>query len=345
MKTQWGLFAKFALIAIGFMGLNFLAGDRLCPVSREFARWPRERTTRFYRSILILILLAGCILAVPMMFLWENFLRYDNRVLAGVIPVFPQETPVLQKDIGFYLFEFPFYRWVSLWVKALLWLNVAVVGLLYNFYHHRDPQTMAKVEHRVVFHGSVLWLMLLGVSLWRSQINIWNVLNTSRAPWGLGHVDGMGYIDDKLIGAYHVYMLCIGLIGIALLVNVFWRKRLIWYSTIAIWGLSYLVLIQVYPIVVHWTKVRPSPGSAKRPFIKTHIASTRQAFGLDSDRLEEREITSKAPQRWSRSAVTPTSKGIFSCGIGECFTRCSGSASERRNITSFILIPMLIGIG
>ncbi len=178
LKIRWGSFAKFALIAIGFMGLNLFIGDRLCPVSSEFARWTRERTIRFYQGILILILLAGCFLSAPMMLLWDDFLRYDNRALTGAI------EPIFQKDIGFYLFTFPIYRWVSLWLKALLWVNLLVVGLLYNFYHRRDPQTMAKVEHRLVFHASVLWLMLLGVSLWRSQINIWNVLYTVLARLG-----------------------------------------------------------------------------------------------------------------------------------------------------------------
>jgi len=53
LKMRWELFAKFGLVAIGFMGANLFVGDRLCPVSREFARWTRERTVRFYRSLLI----------------------------------------------------------------------------------------------------------------------------------------------------------------------------------------------------------------------------------------------------------------------------------------------------
>ncbi|MBI1922628.1 UPF0182 family protein [Candidatus Poribacteria bacterium] len=283
LKTRWGLFAKFGLVATGFMGANLFVGDRLCPVSREFARWTRERTVRFYRSLLISIVLVAGLLSVPMMFLWDDFLRYENHVLTGIT------EPVFQKDLSFYLFSLPVYRWVSVWVKVLLWATLLFVGLLYNFYHRRDPQTMTMVERRLVFHASVLWLMLLGVSLWRSQINIWNLLYAARSPWGLGRVDGMGYIDSHLIGAYQIYRLCVGLIGVVILINLFWQKRTVWYSAIVMWGASYLILIQIYPVVLHWTKVRPNPLSAETPFLKQHIESTRQAFGLDKDHLEKRD--------------------------------------------------------
>jgi len=263
------------------MGANLFVGDRLCPVSREFARWTRERTVRFYRSLLISIVLVAGLLSVPMMFLWDDFLRYENGVLTGIT------EPVFQKDLSFYLFSLPVYRWVSVWVKVLLWATLLFVGLLYNFYHRRDPQTMAMVERRLVFHAAVLWLMLFGVSLWRSQINIWNLLYAARSPWGLGRVDGMGYIDSHLIGAYQIYMLCVGLIGVVILINLFWQKRTVWYAAIVMWGASYLILIQIYPVALHWTKVRPNPLSAEVPFLARHIEWTRQAFGLDH--IEERD--------------------------------------------------------
>ncbi|MCZ6777125.1 MAG: UPF0182 family protein [Ignavibacteria bacterium] len=276
LKTRWALHFKFLLLEVGFMGLNLFLGDRLCPVSREVARWTRQRTNHFYYTMFIVIIFMAFLLAVPMMFLWDDFIRYDNyESPENAEPMF------FGKELGFFLFSFPVYRWVSFWLKVLLWATVLIVAIQYNFYYRRDPQTMARVKHYLIFHGSILWLMLLGISLCRSQINIWNVLYTSRTPWGFGYIDGIGYVDDILIRTYKIYMFSCALIGVALLINVFWRKRMVWYSAVAVWGLSYLVLIQVYPLFVHVTAVAPNQGSKEEDFIRTHIASTRQAFELD----------------------------------------------------------------
>lgn len=279
LKSRWGLFAKFAAVAIGFMGLNLFVGARLCPVASDGTRWSREQTTQFYRTMLISIVLVASLLAVPMMFLWDDFIRYENRGLTDVITFVSHSA--LQKELGFYLFTFPIYRWGSLWLKVVLWTTIVIVGFLYHFYRRRDVRRSVRVERSFVFHASMLWLMLLGVSLCRSQINIWNVLYTVRTPWGLGRVDGMGYVDEVLIGATQIFMICIAGIGVLVLINMFWRKRLVWYYALAIWGASYIVLIQAYPIFVHWTEVRPNRASAEVPFLKGHIESTRQAFRLN----------------------------------------------------------------
>ena len=100
LKTRWGLLFKFFLVAVGFMGLNLFLGDRLCPISREFARWTRQRTNHFYYTMFIVIIFMAFLLAVPMMFLWDDFLRDDHRISSNII------EPVFEKELGFFLFSF-----------------------------------------------------------------------------------------------------------------------------------------------------------------------------------------------------------------------------------------------
>ena len=291
-KTRWSVLFKFFIVAFGFMGLNLFVGNRVCKVSGGVARWTRELTVQFYYTVLISIVLLAILLSVPMMFLWDDFLRYENGTSTGItVPDFGRELGwhlfSFPKDLGFYLFSFPVYRWASLWLKGLLWGTVIIVAVLYNGYHRRNAGMRGRVQHYFIVHGSALWLLLLGASLWRSWINIINVLYTSRTPWGFGRVDGMGYVDNMLIGAIHVYMLCLVGVGVVVVVNMFWRKRIFWHSAIVIWGLSYLLLIQIYPIVIYWTQVRQSRELAETPFLKSHIVSTRRAFGLNQ--IEERD--------------------------------------------------------
>ena len=292
LKTRWSVLFKFAAVAFGFMALNVFIGSRVCKVSGGVSRWTRELTGQFYYTLLISILLLSLLLAVPMMFLWDDFLRYENGASTGIaVPDFERELAwnffPFPKDLGFYLFSFPVYRWASLWLKGLLWVTAIVVAVMYNGYHRRNAGMRGRVQHYFIVHGSVLWLMLLGASLWRSQTSIWNVLYTSRTPWGLGRVDGMGYVDNALIGTTHIYMLCLIGVGVVVVINMFWHKRMVWFSAFAIWGLGYILLIQVYPVFVYWTEVRQTREASEAPFLKSHIESTRRAFGLNQ--IEERD--------------------------------------------------------
>ena len=128
------------------------------------------------------------------------------------------------------------HRWVSLWVQITLWVTCIVVGLLYNFYYRRDAHTMQRVKRHIIFHGSVLWLLLLLVGGWRSYVNLWNKVYTSPLTQELSALHGLFYVDSHLERATGIY--CGVLTGIALAVvfNMFWRKRLLWYATFGCLG-------------------------------------------------------------------------------------------------------------
>ena len=78
LKGRWGLFLKFVTIASVFIGMNFFIGHRICPISTEFARWTRDRTRKFYYLMAFLILFVSVVLAAPMMFFWDDFVRYEK---------------------------------------------------------------------------------------------------------------------------------------------------------------------------------------------------------------------------------------------------------------------------
>ncbi len=187
--------------------------------------------------------------------------------------------PIFNKEIGFYMFTLPIWHWVSVWLKALLWTTLIGGAFIYNFYYNRDAQSMVRVEQRVIKHASVLWLMLLAVSLWRSQINIWQLLNRH---FPNSHVYGIGYSQMYgQIPGYRLYMLIVVVIGIFVFLNMFWRKRTIWYTVIITWIIGYPLLVWVFPFMVLRLRVRPNEQRVERPFIQHNINGTRRGFALD----------------------------------------------------------------
>lgn len=295
-KVQWGLFAVCFVVAAGFMNANAAIAHILCPESREFRRWTHTQTFSFHRMVIYITLIAAVLLAVPMLLLDDVLLRYLNQPDAAAERL---ETPASEEagaatalhfgmDRNFYLFKFPFYRWVSLWVEITLWVTCVVVGLLYHFYYRRDAHTMARVKRHIIFHGSVLWILLLGVAGWRSYVNLWNKVYTSPLTEELSSLHGLFYVDAHREGATQVY--CGVLIGIAvaIVVNIFWRKRLLWYATLAVWGLGYALLIHVYPLGLYLWDARINVIDKEERYLQRHIAETRHAFELDTIETQER---------------------------------------------------------
>lgn len=306
-KIRWGIFGVCFLIALGFMNINAAIANVLCPESREFRRWTHTQTFSFHRAVFCLTFIAALLLATPMLLLDDVYLRYRNQPSADSrqpSAVSEAESVRLEtaptnsggatanshfgKDRNFYLFSFPFHRWVSLWVQVTLWVTCIVVGLLYNFYYRRDAHTMQRVKRHIIFHGSVLWVLLLFVGGWRSYVHLWNKVYTSPLTQELASLHGLFYVDFHLAGATRIY--CGVLVGIALGVvfNIFWRKRLLWYATLGVWVLSYLLLIHVYPLGLHLWDARINVLDKEEPYLQRHIEETRLAFELDTIRTEER---------------------------------------------------------
>ena len=290
-KIRWGIFGACFIVAAGFMNANTAIANMLCPESREFRRWTHTQTFSFHRMVVGITLIAALLLAAPMLLLDDIVLRYLNQPEAAVARVgnlaseasdAAEESLHFGRDRNFYLFSFPLHRWVSLWVEITVWVTCVVVGLLYNFYYRRDAHTMARVKRHIIFHGSILWLLLLIVNGWRSYVNLWDKVYTKPLTNGLRTLHGLFYVDFHLAGATTTY--CGVLLGIAVVIvlNIFWRKRLLWYVTVAVWGLSYVLLIHAYPLGLHVARMRVEPFLKEGRYLQKHIEETRRAFDLDA---------------------------------------------------------------
>ena len=329
-KIRWGFFALCFIVAAGFMNINAAIANMLCPESREFRRWTHTQTFSFHRTVVCITIVLGLLMAAPMLLLDDIVLRYLNQPDSAVAAVAgepdvaapdseaaPAEEGLhFGKDRNFYLFSYPMHKWMSLWVQILLWVTCIVVGLLYNFYYRRDAHTMSRVKRHIIFHGTALWLLLLFVSGWGSYVNLWDKVYTKPLTEGLRTLHGMFYVDFHLAGATKMY--CGVLIGIAVVIvfNVFWRRRLLWYVTAGVWGLSYALLIHVYPLGLHVARMRVEAIVREKPHLQKHIAETRRAFELDTivsidyepgvatlEMITENEAIKKNIQIWDRRVL------------------------------------------
>ena len=286
-RVRWGGFALFFIIAAGFMNANTAIANILCPESREFRRWTHTQTFSFHRIVICITLIASLLLAAPMLLLEDAFLRYLNQPEA-VAAEAADASLHFGRDRNFYLFSFPLHKWISLWVQITIWVTCVVVGLLYNFYYRRDAHTMARVKRHIIVHGSALWLLLLAVGGWRSYVNLWNKVYKSPLTQELSSLHGLFYVDAHFEGITKLYCGVLVGIAVAVVLNLFWRKRLFWYATLAVWVLSYVVLIHVYPLGLYLWQLRAEPFDKEARHLQRHIEETRHAFELDTIVTEDR---------------------------------------------------------
>lgn len=225
------------------------------------------------------------------------------------------ETLFFGKDVNFYLFSYPMHKAISLWIQILFFVTCGIVGLLYNFYYRRDARSMGFVKRNIVFHGSILWLMLLVVAIWRGYVNLWGKVYTPSLSRRLSEFHGLFYADDMLVGATHLYSIILLSIGVVVVFNLFWRKRIIWFALIVLSILSYLCMLHLYPIGVNFLAVRTAGDaeSVELPYLARHIQNTREAFDLNTilekefnkglvslDTIEQNQEVKNNIQFWDR---------------------------------------------
>jgi len=282
-KIRWGLFFGFFFFALAFMNVNAFIAKRLCPEAREFSRWTHDRTVSFHRTLFFATIILAILLAVPMMSLQDSLFRYFERPTEKVGPI------LFGKDLNFYLFSYSLHKSVSLWVLIMLLVSCGIIGILYNFYYRRDARSMGRVKRYIIFHGTILWLMLLATNIWRIYVNLWGKVYTPPISKRLSEFKGLFFVDSALAGATQLYLLIHIIIGTILIFNLFWRKRIIWYALIGIWAFSQLSLLYIYPIGVNLWVVESQGESIEKEsaFLTQHILATRRAFDLDG--IEEKE--------------------------------------------------------
>ncbi|MGQ0571699.1 MAG: UPF0182 family membrane protein [Armatimonadota bacterium] len=193
--------------------------------------------------------------------------------------------PLFGRDVGFYVFRLPVYRFVA--DGLFRWLLLVTVGVTLGY---------GVAYGRLLFRG--VWLgppgvrahlsLLIGavvlIRAWGFWLDGFDLLYSSRGP-----AFGASFTDvHALLPAQRVLMILFIVCGILLIGNARWRTLRVAIATMALIVLAWVGGLVVYPGLVQALRVRPNELTAETPFIQRAIAGTRSGFGLD--RVREREF-------------------------------------------------------
>jgi uncharacterized protein len=210
---------------------------------------------------------------------WEIVLLYFNGREWGVT------DPTLGRDIGFYVFDLPFWRFVLGWGSTTL----IVVGLLtVGTYAARALRWQFHLSAPVRAHLSVIGALLLGLVAAGYQLDIAELAYSTRGVGG--SVQMASYTDMN--AQYPAYMILTGVAivsAVLLLLNTFFRTLWLLGLAVGAWFILSILVGGLYPSFVQRIQVEPNELNVERPYLRNHLEATRAAFGLDE--IEQRRFT------------------------------------------------------
>lgn len=275
------LFAQVVLFAIGFAGMLVLALLSTWLARRIAPQAPVRRLGDFEIPDASRLIGIGLVVVAAVLALgsgaawasnWEIILLYFNSGPFGT------PDPTLGRDVGFYIFDLPFWRFVLGWATTTL----VIVGILtIATYAARALRWQFHLSAAVRAHLSIIGALLLVVIAAGYQLDIAELAYSTR---GLGgRVATPLYTDMSAQLPAYVILTVVALVSAALLVLNTWFRTL-WLVVLAAgaWLVLSVVVGGLYPSFVQAVQVNPNELNVERPYIRNHLAATRAAFDLDA---------------------------------------------------------------
>lgn len=230
---------------------------------------PVARLALVIVSVLIALAVGATVAAA-----WETVLLWIHRVPFSADGAVATVDPIFGRDIGYFLFELPFLRFVQ---SLVLTITVATLALTFARYLVGAMRGSLVFITPVRVHLAVIGGVFLLAIAFGYQLDKYELAYSTR-----GIATGVSYTDQHAqFFAYDVLTVLSGLAAAFLVGGAF--TRMLWplALTVGVWFLASLIIGRMYPEVIQRFTVEPNQFAQEEPYIANNIAMTRLAFGLD----------------------------------------------------------------
>lgn len=288
--TKIGLFFVFGLLMALGVGFNIWLAHRMRPplsaMSMEQQSLDRYRMgIAPYKTWLLLAVtaLVGLIAGASAAGQWRVWLMWVNGV------PFHQKDPQFHRDVSFYAFDLPWYRFLLAFGFATAILSLIAAALTHYLYGGlRVTSPGSRASSAATGHLSVLlgvFVSLKAVAYWLDRYGLAVKSSDFRASgnWtGLRYVDANAYLPAKNI------LFFIAVICALLFFATLWRRT--WQLPVIGFGLMVLSAVLIgglYPAIVQKFQVQPNEQAKEAPYVQKNLKATREAYGIDHTQVSE----------------------------------------------------------
>jgi uncharacterized protein len=209
---------------------------------------------------------------------WKTYLLWRHGGSFGV------EDQIFGRDIGFYVFDYPFYRMVIGYLFAIVILSL--LGVLATHYLYGGIRVQGRGKHfsdAAQVHVSALlgvFMLLKAVSYWLDRYGL--TISDGKLFTGVSYTDAHAVMPAKNI------LLIISLICAALFfANVVLRTWMLPAIGGGLLLLSAILIGGIYPAIVQQFQVRPSEPDKEGPYIAKNIIATREAYDVADVQVDD----------------------------------------------------------
>lgn len=288
--TKIGLFFVFGVLMALAVGFNIWLAHRLRPplsaMSMEQQSLDRYRMgIAPYKTWLLLAVtaLVGLIAGASAASQWRTWLMWVNGVS------FHQKDPQFHRDVSFYAFDLPWYRFLLAFGFATAILSLIAAGLTHYLYGGlRVTSPGSRASAAATGHLSVLlgiFVSLKAIAYWLDRYGLAvksSDFKTTGNWTGLRYVDANAYLPAKTI------LFFIAVICALLFFATLWRRT--WQLPVIGFGLMVLSAVLIgglYPAIVQKFQVQPNEQAKEAPYVRKNLTATREAYGIDHTKVSE----------------------------------------------------------
>jgi len=282
LRTRLIMFAVIGVAVAAVVALNLYLAYRLRPLLRPHSA--EQHALDRYRLFLLphmtgwIWLIAGLIglfAGISAQGHWQEWMLFSNSTPFG------KTDPQFGVDISFYVFKYPFWRYLlGVGFTTVVFSLLGSLGLHYLFGGVRlqgagERMTGAARAHLTTIVASFVLLKAVAYFLDRRGLLLDKYSGID--------LYGGGYTSiNALLPAKEILAWISVVVAIAILVfsNAFMRN-LVWPGlALGLLALSAVAVGGIYPAAVQSFTVKPSLLSKETPYIERSIAATRDAYGL-----------------------------------------------------------------
>ncbi len=325
LRTKIWLFVLFGLAVGAFIGGNIYLGFRLRPLMRNTS--PEQQALERYRMLLspriglwitLLSVVIGLFAGLSGQAHWQQWLLFRNRVDFGVT------DPQFGIDIGFYVFDYPFWRYlldVGFTATALAVIGALGIHYLYGGVRLQGSGDRMSVGARAHLTALVaLFVLLKAVAYFLDRRALLLEYNSGTELWGAGYTDINAVLPAKEILTYISIVVAI---AILIFSNV-GTRNLVWAgASLALLGIAAVAIGGIYPLAVQQFTVKPNLRDKEAEYIGKTIDHTRQAYGIAN--VERTQYTSQnetpPASLVADQTVVPTIRLLDPAVVNETYTQ------------------------
>src|SRR5215203_1911152 len=280
LLTKIGLFVSFGLLMATSVVANAAIAYRLrprlgaqVPTSPLVERYRELLESRFVRILVALGFVVGLFAGGAASGHVLEYLAWRNSTSFNVT------DPRFGLDVGFFVFDYPWWRFVLSFAFAAFVFSAIVAAIVYymmgglRFSGPRRGGSRAAQAHLSILVG--LAVLVKGFSYWFDQYEL-AIERSNRLFTGISYT-----ADNATVTAKMILAIIAGICALLFLANAVLRRWIVPTIGLVLLLLSAILLGLVYPGAVQYFSVRPDEPDKERSYIKANIESTRAAYGVD----------------------------------------------------------------